>query len=146
MRCQRRRNGSLRWSGGPRREKELVATVGRIAATPNAANVIAGQVRLSLDVRHKSDNVRARAADFLAAQAEEISHRRGLTLQQKNLFNQPAASMDPFLIDQIEQAAGKAGCSARRMVSGAGHDAMILAEKIPPAIIFLRTPGGITHN
>ena len=129
-----------------KREKGLVATVGRIAATPNAANVIAGQVRLSLDVRHKSDNVRARAADFLAVQAEEISRRRGLTLERKILLNQPAASMDPFLIDQIEQAAGKAGCSTRRMVSGAGHDAMILAEQIPTAMIFLRTPGGISHH
>ena len=40
----------------------------------------------------------------------------------------------------------KAGCSARRMVSGAGHDAMILAEQIPTAMIFLRTPGGISHH
>jgi len=38
------------------------------------------------------------------------------------------------------------GCSPHRMVSGAGHDAMILAEKIPSAMIFLRTPGGISHN
>jgi allantoate deiminase len=129
-----------------KREKGLVATIGRISATPNAANVIAGQVRLSLDVRHKSDNVRARAADFLAVQAEEISHRRDLTLERKILLNQPAAFMDPFLIDQIEQAAGEAGCSTRRMVSGAGHDAMILAEQIPTAMIFLRTPGGISHH
>jgi allantoate deiminase len=129
-----------------KREKGLVATVGRIAATPNAANVVAGQVRVSLDVRHKSDHVRARAADFLAVQAEEIAHRRGLTVEQKVLLNQPAVSMDPFLIDQIEQAAGKANCKTHRMVSGAGHDAMILAEKIPTAMIFLRTPGGISHH
>jgi allantoate deiminase len=127
-------------------EKGLVATVGRIAATPNAANVIAGQVRLSLDIRHKSDNVRTRAADFLAAEAEEIAHRRGLTVERKVLLNQPAVSMDPFLMDQIEQAAGKVGCGTHRMVSGAGHDAMILADKIPTAMIFLRTPGGISHH
>jgi allantoate deiminase len=54
--------------------------------------------------------------------------------------------MDSFLMDQIEQAAGKAGCKTHRMVSGAGHDAMILAEKIPSAMIFLRTPGGISHH
>src|SRR6202790_3731836 len=129
-----------------KREKGLVATVGRIAATPNAANVVAGQVRLSLDVRHKSDNVLGRAADFLAVQAEEITHRRGLTLERKVLLNQPAVSMDPFLMNQIEQAAGKSGSKTHRMVSGAGHDAMILAEKIPTAMIFLRTPGGISHH
>ena len=129
-----------------KREKGLVATVGRIAATPNAANVIAGQVRLSLDVRHKSDNARIRAADFLAVQAEEIAHRRGLTVERKVLLNQPAVSMDPFLMDQIEQAARQTGCTTHRMVSGAGHDAMILAEKIPTAMIFLRTPGGLSHH
>lgn len=129
-----------------KREKGLVATVGRIAAAPNAANVIAGQVRLSLDVRHKFDNVRTCAAEFLSVQAEEIAHRRGLTVERKILLNQPAVSMDPFLMSQIEQAVMKAGCSAHCMVSGAGHDAMILADKIPSAMIFLRTPGGISHH
>jgi allantoate deiminase len=129
-----------------KREKGLVATVGRIAATPNVANVIAGQVRLSLDVRHKSNDVRTRAVDFLAVQAEEIAHRRGLTVERKILLNQPAVSMNPFLMDQIEQAAGNTAGKTHRMVSGAGHDAMILADKIPTAMIFLRTPGGISHH
>jgi allantoate deiminase len=129
-----------------KREQGLVATVGRIAATPNAANVVAGQVRLSLDIRHKSDHVRTRAAEFLAVQAEEIAHRRGLTVERKVLLNQPAVFMDPFLMDQIEQAAQQTGCTTHRMVSGAGHDAMILADKIPTGMIFLRTPGGISHH
>jgi allantoate deiminase len=129
-----------------KREKGLVATVGHIVATPNAANVVAGEVRVSLDVRHKSNDVRTRAAEFLAVQAGEIAHRRGLTMERKLLLNQSAVSMDPFLMDQIEQAARKMGCGTHRMVSGAGHDAMIVAEKIPSAMIFLRTPGGISHH
>jgi allantoate deiminase len=90
--------------------------------------------------------VRTCAADFLAIQAQEIVHRRGLKVEHKVLLNQPAVSMDPFLMEQIEQAAAKAGCRTHRMVSGAGHDAMILAEKVPTAMIFLRTPGGISHH
>ena len=54
--------------------------------------------------------------------------------------------MDPFLMEQIEQAARQAGCATHRIVSGAGHYAMILADKIPTAMIFLRTPGGISHH
>jgi allantoate deiminase len=54
--------------------------------------------------------------------------------------------MDPFLVDQIEEAIRSVGCEPHRMVSGAGHDAMILAEKVPAAMIFLRTPGGISHD
>src|ERR1700738_4048662 len=129
-----------------KREKGLVATVGRIVAAPNAPNVVAGQVRLSLDVRHKSDDVRARAAEFLAVQAEEIAHRRGLKVERKVLLNQPAVSLDLFFVSQIEQAMAQAGCKTHRMGSGAGHDAMILAEKIPTAMIFLRTPGGVHHH
>ena len=61
-------------------------------------------------------------------------------------MSQPAVAMDSFLTGEIEQAIAKTGCTPHRMVSGAGHDAMILAEKIPSAMIFLRTPGGISHD
>ena len=59
---------------------------------------------------------------------------------------QPAVAMDPFLTGEIEKAIRKTGCKPHRIVSGAGHDAMILAEKVPAAMIFLRTPGGISHD
>ena len=61
-------------------------------------------------------------------------------------MDQPAVPMDPFLVSQVEQAVRSAGCEPYRMVSGAGHDAMILAQKVPSAMIFLRTPGGISHD
>jgi allantoate deiminase len=61
-------------------------------------------------------------------------------------MNQAAVAMDLFLGDQIEEAIRKTGCKPHRMTSGAGHDAMILAEKVPAAMIFLRTPGGISHD
>lgn len=54
--------------------------------------------------------------------------------------------MDRFLTAQIEQAMRNAGCEPHRMASGAGHDAMVLAEKVPAAMIFLRTPGGVSHD
>jgi allantoate deiminase len=54
--------------------------------------------------------------------------------------------MNQFLTDQIEQAIRSAGCEPHRMASGAGHDAMVLAEKIPAAMVFLRTPGSISHD
>jgi allantoate deiminase len=124
----------------------LVATVGQIEAKPGAINVIAGEARVTLDLRHKSDDIRSRTTEVLVRLAEEIAARRGLTLRQNILLNQKAVGMDPFLVDQIEQAIRGAGCEPYRMVSGAGHDAMILAEKIPAAMIFLRTPGGISHD
>jgi allantoate deiminase len=124
----------------------LVATVGQIEANPGAANVIAGKARTTLDLRHQADDVRLRAADTLVGLAEEIVERRGLSLQRSVLLSQRAVAMDPFLAGQIEEAIRKTGCQPHRMVSGAGHDAMILAEKVPAAMIFLRTPGGISHD
>ncbi len=124
----------------------LVATVGSIQAKPGATNVIAGETRVSLDVRHQHDETRNRSVDYLVRLAEDIATRRGLRLRRNMLMNQPAVPMDPFLISQVEQAASKAGCEPFRMVSGAGHDAMIMAAKVPAAMIFLRTPGGISHD
>jgi allantoate deiminase len=127
-------------------EPGLVATVGQIEAKPGATNVIAAEARVTLDVRHKSGDIRDRAARTLAETASEIARRRGLFLRQNVLLNHSAVEMDPFLVDQIAQAIQTTGCTPHRMTSGAGHDAMILAEKIPSAMIFLRSPGGISHD
>jgi allantoate deiminase len=124
----------------------LVATVCKIEAKPGASNVIAGEARLTLDVRHSSDEIRTRAVDNLIRQAQTITAHRGLSGRENTLLSQRAVAMDPFLVGEIEQAIVKTGCKPHRMVSGAGHDAMILAEKVPSAMIFLRTPGGISHD
>lgn len=124
----------------------LVATVGSVQAKPGTGNVIAAEVRVSLDVRHRSDDVRVPAVNDLIGQAESIATRRGLSVRWTSHLNQSAVAMDAMLTDQIAEAIRKAGCTAHRMVSGAGHDAMILAEKIPSAMVFLRTPGGISHD
>lgn len=124
----------------------LVATVGFVEAKPGAANVIPGTARATLDLRHASDGTRTQALDKLIRQAESIAARRGLTVTWKTLLVQNAVAMDPLMTEQIEQAIQKTGCEPHRMASGAGHDAMILAEKVPVAMIFLRTPGGISHD
>lgn len=124
----------------------LVATVGSVVTVPGAVNVIARETQVSLDVRHSADDLRLQAVEELIQSAESIAARRGLSVQYRTLMSEPAVAMDPFLSDQVEEAIRKTGCKPHRMISGAGHDAMILAEKIPAAMIFLRTPGGISHD
>jgi allantoate deiminase len=142
--------GAAEWITAVEREANqvpgLVATVGAIEAQPGATNVIAGEARLTLDVRHGLDQVRTRAVENLIREGEEIAKRRGLSIRQNIVLSQSAVVMDPFLIHEIEQAIREAGCEPHHVVSGAGHDAMILAEKVPAAMIFLRTPGGISHD
>jgi allantoate deiminase len=129
-----------------RRAAGIVATVGFVEAKPGAMNVIAGEARATLDIRHASDSARTEALDELIRLADSIAARRSVTVKWRTLLAQHAVAMDPFLTEQIELAVQKAGCEPHRMASGAGHDAMILAEKIPAAMVFLRSPGGISHD
>jgi len=124
----------------------LVATVGSVQTKPGATNVIAGEAKVTLDARHSDDTVRNRAVEDLLRHAKDVAERRGLSVRSSQRMNQPAVRMDPFLVAQVEEAIVKTGCRHHRMASGAGHDAMILAEKVPAAMIFLRTPGGISHD
>jgi len=142
--------GAAEWIGAVERTAGetpgLVATVGKIEARPGAVNVIAAEARLTLDVRHRSDETRTRAVNVLIRQGHEIATRRGLTVRENVLLSQNAVAMDSFLTREIERAIVKTGCKPHTMVSGAGHDAMILVEKVPAGMIFLRTPGGISHD
>jgi allantoate deiminase len=124
----------------------LVATVGSLEAKPGAVNVIVGEARATLDLRHASDSTRTQVLDDLTRRAAAIAAQRGVSVTWRTLLAQHAVPMDAFLTDQIEHAIRKAGCEPHRMPSGAGHDAMILTEKVPAAMIFLRTPGGISHD
>ena len=125
---------------------DLVATVGHLEVLPGAGNVIPGLVRASLDVRHADDQTRLSAVRDLCLAAGQIAAERELALEIDQRLNQRVVPMDPQLVAAFEAAIASAGATPRRMVSGAGHDAMILAEKIPSAMLFLRTPGGISHH
>jgi allantoate deiminase len=124
----------------------LVATVGRLDVEPNAGNVIACAARVSLDVRHANDSERKGAVDALLAQAKAIATRRGLTVACTRQMDQPAAPMDERLTAFLAEAIAAADLPARRMPSGAGHDAMVMASRLPTAMLFLRSPGGISHH
>lgn len=124
----------------------LVATVGHVDVEPNAGNVIAGAVRVSLDVRHADDAARKSAVDTLLAQAETIAARRGLALQCARQMDQPAVPMDERLTAFLAEATEAAGLPVKLMPSGAGHDAMVMASRVPTAMLFLRSPGGISHH
>ncbi|HEY4365337.1 MAG TPA: allantoate amidohydrolase [Bryobacteraceae bacterium] len=124
----------------------LVATVGQIHAEPGSANVIPGTVRVSLDVRHHNDSARRRSVKRIATQARHTARVRGLSLEWEDRLDQPAVSMSRRLSRFLEGAVKSAGFPLHKMTSGAGHDAMILAPHVPSAMLFLRSPGGISHH
>jgi len=124
----------------------LLATVGRINVVPGASNVVPGQCTVSLDVRHPADSMRRAAADRLSRAAAEIASGRGLTLTNELRLDQPSVAMDSSIAAMLDRAVERAGFPAHRMSSGAGHDAMTLAPRMPTGMVFLRCAGGISHH
>jgi allantoate deiminase len=129
-----------------RTSEGLVATVGRLTVEPNAGNVVPGLAQVSLDLRHAHDAARAAAVEQLMAKAMAIAARRGLHLERTDQLDQPAVPMDESLTQLLTDAIEAAGYAGKTMPSGAGHDAMVMAARVPTAMLFLRSPGGISHH
>jgi allantoate deiminase len=129
-----------------KRTDGLVATVGKIALEPNAGNVIPGVVSLGFEVRHAHDVMRKEAAEELLERAKAIAEQRKLKFDSTSQMDQPAMPMDERLTAYLVEAMESEGMQARRMASGAGHDAMVMAARVPTAMLFLRSPEGISHH
>ena len=142
--------GAAEWITTVEREARAVpgavATVGRVNVSPGASNVIPGTAGVSLDVRHSNDGVRHDLVARLLQSAERIAASRCLKVSWEQRLDQAAVAMDPDLIKMLECAVASSGRPVHRMASGAGHDAMIVARRMPAAMLFLRSPGGISHH
>ncbi len=125
---------------------QLVATVGRMTALPGAMNVVPGTVHTSLDVRHPRDESRHAAVAHLLTKAEAAGALRGVAVHAVVKTEQRAVPMDRGLCVKLHQAAERAGFDAKPIFSGAGHDAMLLAAAVPTAMLFVRSPGGLSHH
>jgi allantoate deiminase len=125
---------------------DLVATVGRIEASPGAANVIPGSVTFTLDVRSGDPARRDEAAEAILEAVQDVADKRDLDFTANLIHDLPASPCDPALMDLMDAATTAAGQAVRRLVSGAGHDAMVMAALCPTAMLFIRCRGGISHN
>lgn len=121
-------------------------TVGRMDFTPGQINVVPKQVTMTLDLRNPSDAhldaAERRLKDFLTATAKE--HGVSISIQETARF--AATPFDERLIATVEGAAKEMGHASRRMVSGAGHDAQLIAAIAPSAMIFVPSVDGLSHN
>jgi allantoate deiminase len=124
----------------------LIATVGALAVEPGASNVVPARVRFSIDVRHARDSVRTTAVTEILASARELAQRRGVALFVSQEEHHAAVPADPVLSGFLGEAVAAAGHTPHRVVSGAGHDAGVMAAVAPMAMLFLRCPGGVSHH
>ncbi len=124
----------------------LVATVGELRCLPGAVNVIPGEVALSLDIRGPQDAPLDALLNELLAQAQAIATRRGLTFSAEEFYRIAATPCDPRLQSLLTDAVYQAQGASLSLPSGAGHDAIALAERWPVGMLFVRCKGGISHH
>ena len=126
--------------------EDLVATAGRINAWPGSTNVIPGRVTFSLDIRSGNMERRNSAADAIEQSLRAIAKTRGLDLSWTQLQDLASSPCDKDLSALMGTAMERAGHKKRALVSGAGHDAMVMSDLCPTVMIFIRCKDGISHN
>ena len=124
----------------------MVATVGRIEASPGATNVIAGRVGFSIDLRSTTDSMRKAAGEQIRQEAQRIAAARKLEVAFEPFHETVTTPCAPHLQDLLESAIEDTGQRAIKLPSGAGHDAQVMARLCPSAMLFVRCRGGISHN
>jgi len=129
-----------------RAEPGLVATVGALSLSPNVGNVVPGEVRMLLDMRHADDAVRRRTAEEVRADVDGIAAARGVDADWTTRYDTPAAVLDATLRGRLAAAVRDLGLPVRELVSGAGHDAVVLSRICPAAMLFVRCAEGISHD
>ncbi len=129
-----------------RLEPELVATVGRLEVEPGAVNVIPGRVRFTVDARAPLDERRQRAVADIAAALAAIAKRRSVRLELTPTHEAAGYICHPTIVAGLEAAVVAVGADPRLLPSGAGHDAMVMGQRWPAGLLFVRCKGGVSHN
>jgi OHCU decarboxylase len=127
----------------------LVGTVGQLTVPGGAMNVIPGRCELSVDIRADQDAVREAAIAGVLAEAERIAQRRQVEIRWRKVLEMAcvpcAAQMQQHWVESVARATGNS--AVRRLPSGAGHDAMVMAQVAPMGMLFVRCGnGGISHH
>jgi len=123
-----------------------VATVGAIGLSPNLVNVIAFKAVFTVDLRNTDEAALQHAENRLHAYAREVAASEGVEISSRRLARFEPVAFDPVTIALVEETARTLGFGVKRMPSGAGHDAQMLARVCPAAMIFVPSVGGISHN
>jgi len=123
-----------------------VATVGALTLTPNLVNVVAERALMTIDLRN-TDNERLKEAERrLQAFAEKTAAGEGVTLETRTLARFDPVAFAPHLVARVEAIAQEFELPVKRLPSGAGHDAQMLAAICPACMIFTPSAGGVSHN
>lgn len=124
----------------------LVATAGHIEAKPNVANVIAGEARFTLDIRHHEQAILEKFCSEIFDYFNRVAERERIHVQVTKWMDVPPVKMDEKLTALTLKSAKETGASFAPMVSGAGHDSQVFGVYCPTALIFVPSHDGISHS
>ncbi|KFX13855.1 allantoate amidohydrolase [Pectobacterium betavasculorum] len=127
-------------------DPHLVATFGTLQCLPGAANVIPGEVKMTLDIRGPEDVPLDALLQKLLKLAQDIAHRRGCQFSAEEYYRIAATRCDSSLQSVLNEAVTQVQGKTLMLPSGAGHDAIAIAERWPVAMLFVRCRGGISHH
>ena len=126
---------------------DLVGTIGMLTVPDGSINVVPGRCVFTLDIRATSDAVRDACAADVLGRLTAITGRRGVSCVFEETMRAAACPSSPPWQQGWEAAVASLGLPIHRMPSGAGHDAMMLHQVMPQAMLFVRGEhGGISHN
>ena len=123
-----------------------VGTVGAIDLHPNLVNVVAARATMTVDLRNTDDEVLRRPSNRWRRFVESTRDDEGVEVESRVLARSNPVQFDDRIIDMVEARARASGYRVRRMPSGAGHDAQMLARLCPAAMIFVPSHDGLSHN
>jgi len=122
-----------------------VATVGRIRVEPDQMNVVPGRCAFTVDLRHSDLGARRALEQRVRSLCETIASERSLGLEMRVLQEKPPVAMHPDVRSLLARAARESGALAMELVSGAGHDAQVLAARCKVGMLFVPSIGGRSH-
>jgi beta-ureidopropionase / N-carbamoyl-L-amino-acid hydrolase len=123
-----------------------VTTVGRLDVVPNLVNVVPSTVTFSVDLRNTDEAVLKQVEAEVFAACRAYAGDEGCEISMRTLARFEPVEFDPAMIDLVESTAQRLGHSTRRMPSGAGHDAQMLARVCPTSMVFVPSVNGLSHN
>jgi beta-ureidopropionase / N-carbamoyl-L-amino-acid hydrolase len=123
-----------------------LATFGKVVAEPGAANAISSAVRAWLDARAPDEETLAGLVSEISAAAAAAGAENGVGVELRQESFTPLVTFDADLRDRLTGVLAAAGIQAPVLPTGAGHDAGVLAARLPTAMLFVRNPSGVSHS
>jgi len=122
------------------------ATIGDIQVSPGSPNTVPEEIKVLIDIRHPNSDVIDRMAAYVESTVQQVCKSLSVQYQLTETWRMKVTEFDSLCVDAVADSVKTLGYSSMKMVSGAGHDSLYVAEKVPTSMIFVPCEDGLSHN